>query len=38
MAENPDTAQIVAGYANNVIQQFNQDFAQKYNIPQQRMF
>lgn len=31
-----NTAQIVAGYASNVIQQFNRDFAKKYNIPQQR--
>ncbi|QLH35683.1 MAG: ABC transporter permease [Parachlamydiaceae bacterium] len=31
-----NTTQIVAGYASNVIQQFNRDFAKKYNIPQQR--
>lgn len=31
-----NTAQIVAGYATNVIQQFNFDFTQKYRIEQQR--
>lgn len=31
-----NTAQIAAGYANSVIQQFNRDFAHKYNIEQQR--
>lgn len=31
-----NTAQIVAGYATNVIQQFNNDFTAKYDIPQQR--
>jgi ABC-2 type transport system permease protein len=31
-----NTSQIVAGYASNVIQQFNNDFTKKYNIEQQR--
>lgn len=31
-----NTAQIVAGYASTVIQQFNTDFTNKYNIPQQQ--
>lgn len=31
-----NTAQIVAGYATSVIQQFNHDFTHKYNIQQQR--
>lgn len=31
-----NTAQIVAGYAANVIDQFNRDFAAKYQISQQR--
>ena len=31
-----NTAQIVAGYASSVIQQFNHDFAEKYNIKQQQ--
>lgn len=31
-----NTAQIVAGYASNVIQQFNQDFTTKNNIQQQK--
>lgn len=31
-----NSAQIVAGYASNVVQQFNRDFAKKYNIQQQR--
>ncbi len=31
-----NTAQIVAGYASNVIQQFNRDFTKLNNIPQQR--
>lgn len=31
-----NTAQIVAGYASNVIEQFNRDFTKKNNIEQQR--
>lgn len=30
-----NTAQIIAGYASRIIQQFNEDFASKWNIPQQ---